>query len=248
MRVNLLGVDIDPVGRWEAMRTITRRLANGEQTAVFTPNPIMIHRASHDSAFCHVLNRGDLTVADGIGLAFGARIMKLPPLPRIAGIELGEDVLAYSEKASLRVFLLGGKEGVAELAAKRLCERFPALTVCGTRHGYFGDAEAEEVRQTVDASHADIVLVCLGSPRQELWIDQNRAVLPSVKLFMGLGGALDVWSGSLRRAPFPLRKMGLEWAWRMAREPRRLRGLVPISAFFGAALHHRIQDIARRRN
>lgn len=248
MRVNLLGVDIDPVGRWEAMRAITRRLASGEQTAVFTPNPIMIHHASRDSAFCHVLNRGDLTVADGIGLVYGARIMKLPPLPRVAGIELGEDVLAYAEKAGLRVFLLGGKEGVARLAATRLCERFPALTVCGTQHGYFEDAEAEEIRQAIDTSHADIVLVCLGSPRQEHWIDQNRAALPSVKLFMGLGGALDVWSGRLQRAPLPLRKMGMEWAWRMTREPRRLRGLLPISAFFGAALRQRIQGNKRGRN
>lgn len=239
MKVNLLGVSIDAVERWEAMRIITRRIAGDEQTAVFTPNPIMVQRAMKDKRFYEALNRCDLTVADGIGLVYAARIMKLPPLPRVAGIALGEDVLAYAEGAGLRVFLLGGKAGVAERATERLRERFPTIAICGTHHGYFEDEESRALCERIKEARADIVFVCLGSPRQELWIDQNRENLATVKLFMGLGGSLDVWSGNLRRAPRAVSKAGMEWAWRMAHEPRRLQGLVPISSFFCATLRER---------
>lgn len=247
MRINLLGVNIDAVGRWEAMRIITRRISIGKPTAVFTPNPIMVHRAMKDKHFCEALNRGDLTVADGVGLVYGARIMGLPSLPRVAGIDLAEDTLAYAEGAGLRVFLLGGKAGVAEQAAKRLRERFPSLTICGTHHGYFEDGESHAICRRIREARADVVFVCLGSPRQELWIDQNRGDLATVWLFMGLGGALDVWSGTLRRAPRAVSKAGMEWAWRMAREPRRLRGLAPIFSFFCAALRERGKKRKKKR-
>ena len=239
--MNVLGVNIDPVGQWEAMRIITRRLANGEQTAVFTPNPIMVHRATREKAFLDTLNRGDLNVADGIGLVLGARIMRLPPLPRVAGIELGERVLCYAAEANLRVFLLGGKPQVAETAAKKLCQRFPGLTVCGTHHGYFPQVDNDKVCQLIKDSRADVVLVCLGSPRQEIWIDENRKNLDDIKLFMGLGGSLDVWSGNTARAPHFASRMGGEWLWRMAREPKRLSGLGPIAAFLHASVRERIK-------
>lgn len=239
MKITLLGVNIDAVGRWEAMRILSRRLAAGRQSAVYTPNPIMVWQARKDGAFRAALNRGDLAVADGVGITLGARLAGLSPPPRIAGIELGEDVLNYAARAGLRVFFLGGKEGVARRAAEQLRKRLPALMVCGVHHGYFSKRETDAIIEKIKRARADVVIVCLGSPRQEFWIDQNRRALGGVRLFMGLGGALDVWAGDLRRAPRAVSKMGLEWAWRMARQPRRLRGLAPISSFFCATLRER---------
>lgn len=238
MKITLLGVRIDAVGRWEAMRILTRRMAAGRQTVVYTPNPAMVWRARRDKAFRAILNRGDLSVADGIGIVLGARLAGLPPPPRVAGIELGGDVLNYAARAGLRVFLLGGKPRVAQEAARRLVRRFPTLSVCGMHHGYFREGERDAILHKIRAARADVLLVCLGSPRQEQWIDRNRAALPSVKLFMGLGGSLDVWAGAVKRAPRPLRKIGLEWAWRMTLEPRRLKNLAPISAFLVSSLFH----------
>lgn len=239
MRINLLGVGVDTVGRWEALRIITRRIEGGEQTAVFTPNPIMVRRAMKDKAFAKILARGDLNIADGVGLVLGARIMGLPPLRRVAGIELGEDILAYAARAGLRVFLLGGKPGIARRAACSLHRRFPSLVICGTHHGYFSENETAAVCRRIRDARADVVFVCLGAPRQEIWIDRNRISLSKVKLFMGLGGSLDVWSGNTVRAPRAVSKIGMEWAWRMAREPRRLKGVFPIASFLCATLRER---------
>ena len=239
MRINLLGVRIDAVGRWEAMRILTRRLATGRQTAVYTPNPIIVRRAQKSEPFRALLNRGDLMIADGIGIPIGARLAGLPPPPRVAGIDLGEDVLAYAARAGLKVFLLGGKPGVAARAADKLKERFPTLEICGTHHGYLAPKENGNLIRQIRESRADVVMVCLGSPRQEQWIDENRRALRDVGILMGLGGALDVWSGDLARAPRLFSKIGLEWLWRMLRQPRRLTGIFPIIAFLAAALFSR---------
>ena len=236
MRINLLGVNIDTVGRWEAMRILTRRLATGRQTTVYTPNPIIIRRAQKNETFRALLNRGDLMIADGIGILLGARLAGLPPPPRVAGIDLGEDVMAYAERAMLKVFLFGGKPDVAQRAAKQLKLRFPALEICGTHHGYIAPKENSALIKQIRESRADVVMVCLGSPRQEQWIDENRRALRGVSILMGLGGSLDVWSGDLARAPRIFSKIGLEWLWRMLRQPHRLKGIFPILAFLAASL------------
>ena len=236
MRIKLLGVNIDTVGRWEAMRILSRRLATGRQTAVYTPNPIMVRGAQKNELFRALLNRGDLMVADGIGILLGARLAGLPTPPRVAGIDLGEDVLAYAERGGLKVFLFGGKPGVAERAAEQLKLRFPTLEICGTHHGYISPKENGALLKQIRESRADVVMVCLGSPRQEQWIDENRRALRGVSILMGLGGSLDVWSGDLARAPRFFSKIGLEWLWRMLRQPRRLKGIPAILAFLFFAL------------
>ena len=235
MRVNILGIEIDSLGRWEAMRKITRRMAADQQTAVFTPNPIMIGRALRDRSFTEILNQGDLNLADGIGILLAARLLGLPSPPRTAGIDFGEALLAYAASAGLRVFLLGGRPGVAEKAAHILRLRFPQLNVCGTHHGYFQNEQTEALRAHIRAAAPHMVLVCLGSPKQERWIAENRHHLSQVKIFMGLGGSLDVWSGTVIRAPQLLSNLGLEWLWRMILEPRRLSDLPLILSFLLAA-------------
>ena len=239
MRITLLGVNIDDVGRWEAMQILSRRAAAGKQTAVCTPNPIMVCRAQKNEAFRALLNRGDLAVADGIGILLGARLAGLPPPHRVAGIDLGEDVLAYAERTGMKVFLFGGRPGIAEQAAIKLRSRFPALTICGTHHGYLTQKENGALVRQIRDSRADVVIVCLGSPRQEEWIDKNRRSLRGVSILMGLGGALDVWSGNLARAPRFFSKIGLEWLWRMIRQPRRLKGIPAILAFLTASFFSR---------
>lgn len=235
MRTNLLGVSIDRVGRWEALRAIERRIAEQKQTAVFTPNPMIISRALRDRNYFDILNRGDLNLADGVGISVGARLAKIPPFPRVSGIDLAEDLLAYADRASLRVFLLGGRPQIAERAAELLRRRFLHLHICGARHGFFEERETASICRQIRDSHADILFVCTGSPRQEAWIDANRSALPEVKILMGLGGSLDVWAGAVTRAPHLLSTVGLEWLWRMILEPRRLFGIPDILLFLLAA-------------
>ena len=110
----------------------------------------------------------------------------------------------------------------ADKAAERLQKDFPALRIAGTYHGYFQKSDLPALRGMIRTSGAEIVLVCLGSPLQERWILENRRYLPRVRLFLPLGGSLDVWAGQVRRAPLLYQKMGVEWVWRVAAEPRRM--------------------------
>lgn len=188
-----------------------------------TLNVELLARAATSPDFAAILRTADAMVCDGIG---GRLLLSVghprAAIPRIPGIDLGYAVLARATGEGRSVFLLGGKEGIAEKAALCLKEKLPALQIAGTYHGYFGKSDLPALRGLIIASGAEIVIVCLGSPRQEEWIAQNRRYLPNVCLYLPLGGSLDVWAGEILRAPLPLRKAGLEWAWRVARQPRRL--------------------------
>lgn len=223
--VTLFGVRIDALLPEEAVE----RALNGENGQVFavTPNMLMLEACRRDASLRALLGSAELSLADGVGVLRMARRQGRPLPARIAGIDFGEAVLAEAERRGLRVFLLGGREGVALHAAERLHARYPNLRIRGTQHGYFSKtgSENERVLEEIRRSKAEILFVCLGFPLQEKWIAAHRKELPGVRLLAGLGGSLDVWAGRVRRAPYPLRAAGLEWAWRMAREPRRLREL-----------------------
>ena len=174
-----------------------------------------------------MLNCSDLSLADGAGVLLAARRRGSPLPVRVAGIDFGERLIEEAASRGLRVFLLGGREGVAEEARERLCKRHPNLTICGTYHGYFaktGD-ENDTVCAKICEASPDVLIVCFGFPAQEEWILSNLEGLPSVRVAAGLGGSLDVWAGHVRRAPRAVQALRLEWAWRMLGEPKRLRGL-----------------------
>ncbi|MBQ9079928.1 MAG: WecB/TagA/CpsF family glycosyltransferase [Clostridia bacterium] len=212
--------------------------------AVFTPNAEMIYRAARDGRLAALLNSGDINTADGIGTVWAARRLGTPLSGRVAGIELGEAALRFAAERGLRVFLLGGKPaqgdlpGVADRAAARLRDRFPTLNICGTHHGYFESNSAEEqaLLERIRATSPHLLVVCLGFPRQERWIMENRDELGCVRVAMALGGSLDVWSGSVRRAPAMIRAAHLEWAWRILRDPRRLKRAAALPAFVGLTI------------
>lgn len=220
----LCGVRIDALWRREA---VERALAGDGLTCVFTPNLLMLQACRRDAELRKLLCSADLSLPDGAGVLRLAKRHGTPLPERIAGIDFGEDLLREAEKRGLRVFLLGGREGIALRASERLMRSHPRLRICGVQNGYF-DREGEEnqaILEHIRRRRTDILLVCLGFPLQERWILENRAALEGVQVAAGLGGSLDVWAGKVRRAPRPLRSMGLEWAWRMALEPRRLREL-----------------------
>ena len=194
---------------------------------VVTPNAIMLHGCREQRAYADLLNSATLSLPDGRGVLMVAKRQGTPLPTRVAGIDFGERVLQRAAADGARVFLLGGREGVAERAAARLTDRIPDLCICGTHHGYFdrSGSENDRVCAKIRAADPQILFVCFGFPIQEEWMMQNLNSLPSVRLFACLGGSLDVWSGDIKRAPAALQKCGLEWAWRMLREPRRLKQL-----------------------
>ena len=217
--------------RCACLLRISERLKKGEQTAVYTPNPVMLENAVRDKHFHAVLARAELNLPDGIGVVLAARMLGEDISERLSGVDMARRVLTLAAKRGYRVFLLGGKRGVAEEAARRLTARHSGLVICGVRDGYFSEVEERAVLAQIKRAKPDILLVCLGSPKQEMWIDRYRGALPEVRLFMALGGALDVFAGKVKRAPLSMQSLGLEWLWRMALEPRRFGELPKMLAF-----------------
>ncbi len=189
-----------------------------EAAAVFTPNLHIALAAKNNKNLRALLKKGDIILPDGLGISLLRRAQGKSGTPRITGIDMGYVALQYAERHGLRVFLLGGKEGVCERAARRLKKQLPRLRICGVHNGYFDMARTSEQNRAllkkIRGAHPALLLVCMGFPRQEHWICQSRHALPSVRLFMALGGALDVWSGDVSRAPLAWRVLGLEWLWR----------------------------------
>jgi N-acetylglucosaminyldiphosphoundecaprenol N-acetyl-beta-D-mannosaminyltransferase len=229
--VTICGVRIDNVTLEQGVKAALRERSH--PCVVTTPNAVMLDVCRKDRSLRELLNRSTLSLADGAGVLLAAKRQKTPLCERVAGIEFGEALLGVAAREGLRVFLLGGKSGVAERAAERLRERYTGLCIAGTQDGYFQKSGGENARVTdkIAASEADILFVCLGFPLQERWINENLPSLGGLRIIAALGGSLDVWAGNVSRAPKLISHMGLEWAWRMMREPKRLRHLPALIRF-----------------
>ncbi len=202
---------------------------------VFTPNATIAAAARKSSALTALLQQADLLLPDGYGVLLAAKYAGTALRSRLPGIDAAQGVLHLCAKNNIPVYLLGSAPGVAERAAANWKQRLPSLPVAGTHHGYFSSAENDTLIESIRASGAQVVLVCLGFPAQERWILDNAPRLPRVKLLMGLGGSFDVWAGQVRRAPRLWQRLGLEWLWRCARAPHRLRTLFPALSYLRAA-------------
>lgn len=228
--VSILGVNVDNVTFTEAQK-IAEELLNGDKVSmIFTPNPEIIMVASEDESFKEILNSADLLTADGIGVVYGAKILGTPLPERVAGFDLTMALLEKISKTKRRVFLFGAKPGVAETAKAKLEEKFPGILVSGTRDGYFKPEDEEEIVNEINASGADLLLVCLGAPKQEKWIAAHKDKL-NVKLCMGVGGTLDVLAGTAKRAPEIFIKLNLEWAYRFLKNPSRIGRFMALPKF-----------------
>ncbi len=215
-RVVLLDVPFTPLGLNSAVEEFTARLAAGQRgIAVFTPDAHAASRAVLCCRWREFYRRADFVLCDGAGLAWSSRVLGYP-VPRAPGVDVAWALCRRAQERGWSVYLLGGRPGIASLAAKNLAQQFPGLHIAGFHHGYFSGRGPAD-RLSILAP--DILLVGLGFPAQEQWIAENRG--SGAGLLMGVGGTLDLWAGLHPRAPLPLRRAGLEWAWRALRQPRR---------------------------
>lgn len=218
MKIDVLGIQFDDLTRQEAAARGAELLEEDAFHYVVTPNPEFILASEKDTEFRDMLNGADLVLPDGVGVVYSAKILGTPLKERVAGIEFAADMLSRLNETGGRLYLLGAKPGVAEEAGRRIVEQHPNITLCGTQDGYFKDEEEALLR--VAAARPDLLFVCLGAPKQEKWMARwGRHT--GARLAIGLGGALDVFAGSVERAPERWQKLGLEWAYRLKKEPRR---------------------------
>lgn len=238
MKTEILGVRFDDLTQQEAAQRGRQLLEEDKFHYVVTPNPEFLLAAEKDPEFRRVLNAADLVLPDGIGVVYSAKILGTPLKERVPGIEFAEAMLSALNDMGGRLYLLGAKPGVAEEAGRRICARYPALVLCGTHDGYFKDEQA--ILPEIAAAKPDLLFVCLGAPKQEKWMARwGRHT--GAKLAIGLGGCLDVFAGNVQRAPERWQKMGLEWAYRLKKEPKRIGRMAKLPLVLVKAAGQRIR-------
>jgi N-acetylglucosaminyldiphosphoundecaprenol N-acetyl-beta-D-mannosaminyltransferase len=237
-RIAILGIPIDNVTREEAIEQVRRFLEAGTPHQVVTVNPEFVMEAQRNPAFRAVLLRAHLAVPDGFGLILAARWLGTPLRGRVTGVALTEQIAALAAERGYRLFLLGAAPGVAEEAAAVLTRRYPGLTIAGCYAGSPLPRHEPFLHQIIAAARPDVLLVAYGHPAQDLWIARSQPIL-RVPLAMGVGGVFDYLSGRVPLAPRWIRQIGLEWLYRLARQPRRWRRiLVAVPLFSWNILRH----------
>jgi N-acetylglucosaminyldiphosphoundecaprenol N-acetyl-beta-D-mannosaminyltransferase len=226
-RLHFGRAEVDVVSREDVLARVREFLrCKPLWPAVILPvNAQLVHLAGQQPRFATLLERADLSIADGMSLVFASRLLGTPLPERIAGVDLVDDLCALVAMRGGSVYLLGGGVGAAHSTAKKLQNWYPGLQIAGVDCPPLGFEKmagpAAVALQRIQSVEPDLLLVGLGAPKQEYWIDDNLAVLPC-KVVIGVGGTFDILSAKARRAPHWMQDCGLEWLFRLFREPRRL--------------------------
>ena len=241
-KINIRGVYFDNVNMDEAMEKVTSMAGTEGLDYMFTPNSEIVQNCIENPALFEVINSASIIIPDGIGVVYASKILKTPLKGKVPGCEVAEKLLEYASKTGDGVFFFGGgkkteeREAVGVLAASRMCEKYPGLNIVGTRDGYFTEADVPSIIEEINNSGAKILFVCLGAPKQEKWIYDNREAL-KVNFAAGLGGTLDVFAGTVKRAPEFFIKANLEWFYRLLCMPSRLGRMMKLPKFlFGTMI------------
>lgn len=236
----MLGVGFDTLTRIDTIELAKRLIDEHSSAYMVTPNPEIVMQTWESGEVCAAVNGADIVIPDGIGVVKASKLLGTPLKERLPGIEIATEILKYIAASGKSAFLLGAKPGVAEMAAEQMKKDFPGINICGTNDGYFKDDGP--VVEKINAAKPDFLLVCLGAPKQELWMAKNRAAL-DVGLMAGLGGTLDVFAGTVQRAPEFWQKLNLEWFYRCLKEPVRFKRIYKLPLFLVKAMGKRLRKI-----
>ncbi len=233
-RTTILGVSINTYSFHEAQKQARTFFRDEKQHYIVTPNPEILLLARRDKEFRHILNAADLSLPDGVGLIFASHFLGRPFEERITGVSFVHVLCDEAERARLSVFLLGSTESILKTASERLRKKYPRLHITGMKSGGVIQRIAKghwryedtSVLDTIRQAKPDILFVALGHGKQEKWIADNVQSFPSVKIAMGVGGALDYIAGAASWAPAWIRIIGLEWLWRLIHNPWRWKRIL----------------------
>lgn len=226
MTTKILNVPFHIVTRKQALERLLLFLEGDSNNILVTPNPEMVMEAQKNHVFMKTLQEAELSVPDGIGIVLVSRVLS----ERVAGCDLILSLFEKVKDQNKTVYMLGGKPGVCELAKKRMEKKYPGLHVTGWHHGYFDTPAEKEIIKEIQRLKPDILLVGLGFPKQELWMYRHKHTLP-VKISAGIGGSLDIMSGTVQRAPLIFQKLHLEWLYRLIQQPSRARRMLKLPLF-----------------
>ena len=228
--VNIAGINIDDISMEQAVETIYKFISSDTNHSIFTPNAEIMMDGITNKDMKAILNSADMLVADGAGVVLASKILGKEVAEKVSGFDLVKNLLEASSERSIKFYLFGGKPGIAEKANANIICDYPGAEVVGTRNGYFTKEDEDNIIQDINNSGAEVLLVCLGAPKQEQWISENKHRL-KVKASLGVGGTMDVLAGNVKLAPDFFRNNGLEWLYRLYKEPWRFKRMLRLPKF-----------------
>lgn len=241
--IDLLGLRVHRITQPEALALLLRWIEEREPHLVVTADASAVEIAAEDPEFRRIVNEGAaLVTPDGTGLLWAAGRLGSPLPERVSGVDLAERLCEESARRGFGVFFYGAAPGVAERAAERIRTKYPGARIVGTAHGFLSAPEEQRaLLESIRAQRPGVLLVAMGIPRQEKWISRHLAEL-GVPVCIGVGGTLDVFSGTVRRAPVWMQRSGLEWLFRLVQDPKKFSKVAVLPRFVLRVLSRRRID------
>lgn len=228
MKEQILGVDVNTENYDELIPKLFQNIDAQKKSLVVAINPEKLMKAKDDPALKALLNRVEFQIPDGIGVIIASKLQKGDIKSRVTGVDMMDRIVREAARTGKSIFLYGAKPGVAEAAAAKLIDIYPDLQVAGTQDGY--EKDERKVISKINEAKPDILFVAMGSPKQELWIEEHRENLHPI-LYQGVGGSFDVLAGNIKRAPAAFQKVGAEWLYRLLLEPSRIKRQMNLPKF-----------------
>ena len=238
MRIDVLDTKFDNLNMEEALDMACELMERRCGAYVVTPNPEIVLLCRENSEMSRAVEEAPLVIADGVGVIYGAKILGTPLKEKLPGIDFSCGLMRRMAERGQSVFLFGAKPGVADTAAEKIKKLFPGIKIAGTNDGYFTDDRP--IVEKINAARPDLLLVCLGAPKQELWMRSHAGSLDA-GLMIGAGGSMDVFAGTVQRAPEGWQKAGLEWLYRLIKEPRRIGRMMKLPKFMLLVMARRMR-------
>lgn len=229
-KIDILGVKVDSVTMAQAVAQVEGYMDERKNVLIATANAEMIMRATHDEELKNILNDAALVVPDGAGTVWAAHHLGYEMPERVAGFDLAQELMRIAPSKKQKVFFFGSAPGVAEKAKAKAEELYPGIEIVGTRDGYFKPEDEPAIIEEIKAAQPDLLLVALGVPKQEKWLNAHLKEL-GVPVAIGVGGTLDVMAGVMKRAPYWMQKAKLEWLFRGLLQPKRAGRLMALPKF-----------------
>lgn len=237
-KLSIMGVRIDNVSMNEVLSQAEQKIENDEKYIIYTPNTEIIMMCQKDKEFLNMMNKSDINVPDGVGLIYAGKIKKFSLKEKVAGYDLSINLLKMADKKGLKLYAVGGRPGVAETAMKNVQKKYPGIKIVGAHHGYFkgthlgkfGHEEEKALIEDINKHKPHILFVGFGAKKQEQWIEYNKDLI-NANIIIGNGGTLDGLAGIVKRAPDIFINLGLEWLYRLIKEPKRITRQIVLPVF-----------------
>ena len=237
-RLSIMGVRINNISMNEVLKIAEQKIEDDEKYIIYTPNTEIIMMCQKDEEFLNLMNKSDINVPDGVGLIYAGKVKRFPLKEKVAGYDLSINLLKMADEKGLKLYVVGGRPGVAEAAMKNVQNDYPGIKIVGTQHGYFkgahlgefGHDEEVSLIEDINKHKPHILFVGFGAKKQEQWVEYNKSLI-NANIIIGNGGTLDGLAGLVKRAPDVFINLGLEWLYRLIKEPKRITRQIVLPVF-----------------